>query len=106
MIIVTSAVSAIEYFRRDLKRTVDQLRHADNDAQTPPLWEAFDLRVVGVLDGLVQHSVQALDEGGWVFQGYAFEQQCLVEEEPRGVFYLAVAGVGRSEEHTSELQSL
>ena len=45
-------------------------------------------------DGLIKHSVQALDEGGGVFQRHAFEQQCLIEEQPGGVFYLAVVGVG------------
>jgi len=44
--------------------------------------EARDIvRVPGgvwVLDRLVQHSVQALDEGDGVFKRHAFEQQCLV----------------------------
>ena len=36
-------------------------------------------------DRLVQHAVEALDEGGGVFQRHAFEQESLVEEEPSGV---------------------
>src|ERR1700739_1062441 len=46
------------------------------------------------LDGLIQNPVQALYEGGGVFQRHAFEQQGLVEGEPGDVFYLGVAGVG------------
>ena len=57
------------------------------------LAEAFLLLALGS-NGLVQHSVQALDEGGGILQRHAFEQQRLVEEEPRGVFYHAVAGIG------------
>ena len=45
-------------------------------------------------DGLVQHSVEALDEDGGIFQRHTLEQKGLVEEEPRGVFDLAVAGIG------------
>ena len=44
-------------------------------------------------DRLIQHTVEALDEVAGSFSG-TFEQQCLVEEEPGGVFCLAVAGVG------------
>ena len=43
--------------------------------------DAFGLLLGALgLNRLVQHPVEALDEGGWVFQGHAFEQQCLVEE--------------------------
>jgi hypothetical protein len=75
------------------KRTFPRFCHSDNDAEAPPLREAFGLLLVG-LDGLVQHSVQALDKDGGVFQWHAFEQECLIKEEPGRVFYLAVAGVG------------
>jgi hypothetical protein len=29
---------------------------------------------------LVEHAVEALDKGGWVFQWHAFEEEGLVEE--------------------------
>ena len=32
------------------------------------------------LDGLVEDAVEALDEGGWVFEWDAFEEEGLVEE--------------------------
>ena len=32
------------------------------------------------LDGLVEDAVEALDEGGWVFEWDAFEKEGLVEE--------------------------
>jgi hypothetical protein len=42
---------------------------------------------------LVEHSVQALDESGRVFEWHAFKQKCLVKEKPRSVFNLAAGGV-------------
>src|ERR1019366_4883121 len=70
------------------------------DERAVPTWSGFDLlRITGTLclglDRLAQHTVEALDEGGGVFQRHTFEQQSLVEEEPSGVFYLGVAGVGQ-----------
>jgi hypothetical protein len=32
------------------------------------------------LDGLVKDAIEALDEGGWVFEWDAFEEESLVEE--------------------------
>jgi hypothetical protein len=39
----------------------------DKDAEAPPLREAFGAYVGIGLDRLIQHTVEAVDEGGWVF---------------------------------------
>ena len=36
-------------------------------------------------DRLIEHAVQTLDEVGRIFEKNAFEQERLLEEEPRGV---------------------
>ena len=45
-------------------------------------------------DRLVKHSVQALDKDSCIFHRHPFEQKCLIEEEPGGVFDLAVGVIG------------
>ncbi len=46
------------------------------------------------LDRLIQHTIKSLDEGGRVFECHAFEEQGLIEEEPRGIFHPCVLRVG------------
>ena len=49
--------------------------------------------VLGVSDGLVQDSVQALDEAHRVFERNSFKEESLLKEKPCGILHFVTARV-------------